>query len=88
LEITGPSVSVGAMTMKRWGRGLFIWGLAGLVLSLAPAFILTTLLPQLDRGVIGIMGVLLAVSLAPLAALVLSVGVILLLVAAVRRDPY
>ncbi len=76
------------MSMKFWGKGLTIWGLAAVVLSLTPGFILTVLLPQFDTGVIGMIGVLLAVLVAPIAALVLSVGVILLLVAAVRRDPY
>jgi hypothetical protein len=76
------------MTMKRWGRGLLIWGFVALVAALVPGFVLTTLLPQFDNGILGIVGILLALSVAPLAALVLSVGAILLLVAALRRDPY
>lgn len=76
------------MTMKRWGKGLLIWGLIATLAALTPGFILTTLLPQFDEGVLGLVGVLLVLTVAPLAALIASVGAILLLVAVVRRDPY
>ena len=76
------------MTMMRWGRGLLIWGLLTALLATAPGLILTTLLPQFNTGFAGIVGLLLVLSVAPLAALTASVGAILLLVAVVRRDPY
>ena len=65
-----------------------IWGLAATLLALAPGFVLTTLLPQLDNGILGIMGIILTVVVAPLFALAASAGAILLLVAVVRRDPF
>jgi hypothetical protein len=71
-------------TMMFWARGLITWGLVGLAGSLGPALLLNAL-PALDTGFFGTVAVLLTITVAPLAALSVSAGVILLLVAVVRR---
>jgi hypothetical protein len=71
-------------TMMFWARGLITWGLVGLAGSFGPALLLNAL-PALDTGFFGTVAVLLTITVAPLAALSVSAGVILLLVAVVRR---
>lgn len=75
------------MTFRRWGIGLLVWGLVALAISFSP-FLVLTMLPAADFGFIGIVATMLALGVAPICALAASAGVILLLVAAVRRDPY
>jgi hypothetical protein len=72
------------MTLMFWARGLLIWGLVGLAASLGPALLLTAL-PGLDAGFFGVLAVMLTFTVAPLAALSVSAGAILLLVALFRR---
>jgi hypothetical protein len=72
------------MTLMFWARGLLIWGIVGLALSLGPALLINAL-PGLDGGLFGLVAVMLTVTVAPLAALSASVGAILLLVALFRR---
>jgi hypothetical protein len=72
------------MTLMFWARGLLIWGLVGLAVSLGPALLLTAL-PGLDAGFFGVLAVMLTFTVAPIAALSVSAGVILLLVALFRR---
>jgi hypothetical protein len=68
-----------------WGRGLFVGGLAGLAAAVLPSLVLL-LLPALAQGsVLGILSVLLLLSVGPLAALSLSAGAILLVLAWLRR---
>jgi hypothetical protein len=72
------------VTLLFWGRGLFVGGLVGALLSLGPYLVLTKL-PGVDPGLFGTLAALLTVTVAPLAILALSVGAILLLVALLRR---
>jgi hypothetical protein len=72
------------MTLMFWARGLLIWGLVGLAASLGPALLLTAL-SGLDGGFFGVLAVMLTFTVAPIAALSVSAGVILLLVALFRR---
>jgi hypothetical protein len=69
-----------------WGRGLFVGGLIGLLVSLLPSGLLL-LFPVLAQsaGVLAVIAVMLVFSVAPLAVLSLSVGAILLILAALRR---
>jgi hypothetical protein len=76
------------MTMMRWGRGLLIWGLVAVALSLAPAILLSFAPPALSEGFFGLTAVMLTLSVTPLAAVVASVGAILLLVAVLRGDRF
>ena len=71
-------------TLMFWARGLLVWGLVGLAGSLGPALLLNAL-PALDTGFFGTVAVLLTITVAPFAALSVSVGAILLLVALWRR---
>ncbi len=71
-------------TLMFWARGLLTWGLVGLAGSLGPALLLNAF-PVLDTGFMGTVAVLLTITVAPVAALSLSAGVILLLVALFRR---
>lgn len=75
------------MTLTRWGRLLLIWGAAMAAASFAPAALML-LLPGLDDGFFGLVATLLTLTVTPLGVLVASVGAILLLVAAVRRDRF
>lgn len=72
------------MTLAWWGRMLVLAGTAGALGALAPAGLLL-LLPGLDGGFFGLVAVLLSITVAPLGALALSAGVILLLAAGLRR---
>jgi hypothetical protein len=72
------------MTLMFWARGLLIWGFVGLAASLGPALLLTALL-GLDIGFLGLIAVMLTITVAPIAALSVSAGAILLLVALFRR---
>ena len=72
------------MTLMFWARGLLTWGAVGLLASLGPAFLLGVL-PGLDGGFFGLVAVMLTITVAPIAALSVSVGAILLLVALARR---
>lgn len=76
------------MTLRAWGKGLLLWGLVSALLSAAPALILSRLPAGLSDGFIGILAALLTFSITPLALIVASVGAILWVVAALRRDPY
>ena len=72
-------------TLLIWGRMLLVGGLVALGLSLAPIVLIGLVAPNLE-GFVAALAVLLSLSVAPLAAVVASVGAILLLVWAVRRD--
>ena len=72
-------------TLMIWGRMLLVGGIAGLAVSLAPIALIGWLAPNLE-GFVAALAVLLSLSVAPLAAVVASVGAILLLVWVVRRD--
>lgn len=74
------------MTLLRWGRGLLLWGLIALAVSAAPMLLLQILPAEAGAGFFGLLTILLGLSVVPLAAVVASVGVILLLVAVFRRD--
>lgn len=76
------------MTMMRWGRGLLIWGLVAVALSLAPAILLSFAPPAFGEGFLGLTAMMLTLSVTPLAAVVASVGAILLLVAVLRGDRF
>ncbi len=76
------------MTLMKWGRGLLIFGLAAAVVTLLPVLVVDYALPGLRHGIFGIIALLLAFSVTPLAMIVASVGAILLLVALVRRDRF
>ena len=73
--------------MKRWGRLLLVGGFAGTILGLAPMLLLTWLAPSYAGGFVGALAVLMMLSVAPLAALTAAVGLVLMLIAFVRRDP-
>jgi hypothetical protein len=68
-----------------WGRGLAIGGLIGLVIGLGPAAILVVLPASASDSFWGILAVLLSLSVAPISAVVLSAGVLLLLFGLLRR---
>ncbi len=68
-----------------WGRGLFVGGLVALVLSTAPALILSQLPPRFSDTFFGPLAGLLLLTVAPLALLFASAGAILLLVVLFRR---
>lgn len=74
------------MTIKLWGRGLLIWGVIAAVVSATPAIILSQLPPIYSDGFFGLVAALLTLSVTPLGLLSASVGAILLLLAALRRD--
>jgi hypothetical protein len=76
------------MTMMRWGRGLLLWGLVGVLLSVAPAVLLAMLPPAFAEGFIGLLAALLTLSLTPLMALVAVLGALLWLVARLRGDRF
>jgi hypothetical protein len=65
---------------------MLLGGVIAALASAAPA-VLIWLLPGLDQGFFGLVAVLLALSVTPLAVLAASAGAILLLVAVLRRDP-
>jgi hypothetical protein len=73
------------MTMLQWGRGLTYWGLVGGGVALLPAILMWILPPQAIPDFFALIAIMLALSVAPLGVAVASVGVILLLVAVVRR---
>jgi hypothetical protein len=68
-----------------WGRGLLIGGVAGVLVSAAPALILSQLPAAFSQSVFGTLAVLLTLTVTPLAVFVASAGAILLLVARFRR---
>jgi hypothetical protein len=72
------------MTMMSWGRGLTFWGLVAALAAVAPAVLLSFMPPELSAGFVGLVALLLTLSVAPIAAMVASVGVILLLLAVLR----
>jgi hypothetical protein len=72
------------MTMLHWGRGLALWGAVAALCALTPALVLGLLPAEYGAGFFGLLAVMLALSVAPLAAVIASVGVILLLVALLR----
>ena len=76
------------MTLRAWGKGLLLWGLVAALLSATPALILSLLPAELSDGLLGTTAALLTFSVTPMMLIVASVGVILWLVAAARRDPY
>jgi hypothetical protein len=65
---------------------MLLGGVIAALASAAPA-VLMWLLPGLDQGFFGIVAVLLTLTVTPLAVLFAGAGAILLLVAALRRDP-
>lgn len=73
------------MTIARWGRVLLIWGAIMAAASFAPALLILWA-PGLQEGFFGLVAALLTLTVTPLGVLIASVGAILLLVAAVRRD--
>jgi len=73
------------MTLMLWGRGLLIWGVIAALVSGAPALLLSQLPPIYGDGFVGLLAALMSLTVTPLAAVIASVGAILLLVAAVRR---
>ena len=76
------------MTLRAWGKALLLWGTFGALLSGAPVLLLLLLPPLWREGVLGVTATLLAFSVTPLMLIVASVGAILWLVAALRRDPF
>lgn len=73
------------MTLLSWGRGLLLWGLVALVVSAAPMLLLQVLPAEAGSGFFGLLAIMLGLSVVPFAAVVASVGAILLLVAVFRR---
>ena len=73
------------MTLFHWGRGLTIWGLVALAISFAPALLLSLAPATWSDSFFGTVAALLSLTVAPFAALVASVGAILLLVGLWRR---
>lgn len=71
--------------MLKWGRALLLWGLVATLLSAAPALSLSVLPPEFGAGFFGLLAIMLSLSVAPLAAVIASVGALLLLVAVLRR---
>lgn len=88
MEHPGRSAKIPFMTLMRWGRGLLIWGLAAAAATFLPVLVIDHALPGLSQGIIGLVAVLLALSVTPVAVLTASVGAILLLVALARRDRF
>ena len=68
-----------------WGRGLLIGGVAGALLSAAPALILSQLPSPYGDSFFGTLAVLLTLTVTPLGILAASVGAILLLLGWLRR---
>jgi hypothetical protein len=68
-----------------WGRGLLIGGVAGALLSAAPALILSQLPSPYSDSFLGTLAGLLTLTVTPLGILAASAGAILLLVARLRR---
>jgi hypothetical protein len=68
-----------------WGRGLLIGGVAGALLSAAPALVLSQLPPQYSDSFIGTLAALLTLTVTPLGIVAASVGALLLLVGWLRR---
>ena len=77
-----------SMTLRKWGQALLLWGLAIAVVTFVPALFIHLTPPAIYDGVIGLIILMLPFSVTPLAVVVASVGAILLLVAAVRRDRF
>lgn len=67
-----------------WGRKLLFFGVMMVLLSAAPAALIT-LLPGLEEGFFGTVAILLTLTVTPLGVMIASAGAILLLVAAVKR---
>lgn len=65
---------------------MLLGGVIAALASAAPA-VLIYVLPGLDQGFFGLVAVLLTLTVTPLAVLFAGAGAILLLVAALRRDP-
>lgn len=74
------------MTLFTWGRGLLIWGLIAFAVAGAPMLLLQVLPEAVGAGFFGLLAIMLSLSVVPFAALVASVGAILLLVAVLRRS--
>ncbi len=74
------------MNLAYWGRGLAIAGLAGLIVGAGPALLLSVLPPEMGDGFFGIIAIMLTLTVAPIAALALSVGALLLLLGWLRRE--
>jgi hypothetical protein len=73
------------MTMMQWGRGLTFWGAVAALIAVTPAIVFGFLPAEYSAGFFGLLAIMLTFSVAPLGAVIASVGVILLLVAVVRR---
>ena len=73
------------MTLLQWGRGLALWGVVAALIAVTPAIVIGLLPAEYGAGFFGLIAIMLTLSVAPLAAAVASGGVILLLIAAVRR---
>lgn len=67
------------------GRGLVVGGLFALVLSAAPAVLLSLLPAALSNSFFGTLGALLLLTVTPLSAVAVSVGVLLLLLGWLAR---
>lgn len=74
------------MTLAKWGRAMLLWGSVAALIAALPAIILYFLPPEAGSGFVGIIAILLTFSVLPMAALIASVGAILLLVGVLRRD--
>lgn len=73
------------MSLTFFGRGLLIGGLVALILSAAPAVVLAVLPAPLSDSFFGTLAGLLLLTIVPLAAVVASVGALLLLLGWLRR---
>jgi hypothetical protein len=80
-RVKSPAMAV----LLFWGRGLFVGGLAGLAFALLPTGLMLLFPPLSQSAMVVAMGGLLLLSVAPLAVLSLSVGAILLILAALQR---
>lgn len=70
-----------------WGRGLAIGGLVALILSAGPALLLSLLPAGAGENFFGTLAALLSLTIAPLSLVAFSVGVLLVLLARLRRGP-
>lgn len=68
------------MTTLIWGRGLLLWGLVATLVALTPMLVLSVLPESVGAGFFGLLAIMLALSVAPLGAVIAAVGAVLLLI--------